>query len=262
MRARRRRAPRGRPRSAVAAGDVPRAADERVHLADPARDGAVDQDARRDLPGWRNGSAGRRHLDLGAELARQRLERALEREEVASGRLLRSRQRDRAAQRPDGERADAVRLVGGRGAVAREGSGERRPRRGLALREVGAARLEHRDALGAVGEVVAGGVEQRAEQRRAQLGVLDRERVGDADRGGARVAVAEAQARRHLGVGEAERGERVEAEVAHHVLGAAAQGLVAAQAAGLAGGRGERRRAGARRSRGSARPPRRGRSRG
>ena len=137
--------------------------------------------------------------ELGAELAR-RAPRATPLSAKKSGRpaaSARASSRGAQAARP---RAQPIRCGSKAGAGwSPANSPAERPAAGsaLALGEVGAAGLEQRDALGAVGEVVAGGVEQRAEQRRAQLRVVLRERVGDAIGAARGVAVGEPQPRRH-----------------------------------------------------------------
>ena len=85
----------------------------------------------------------------------------------------------------------------------------------------------------AAGEVVPGGVEQRAEQRRPHHRLLLGERVGDRDRPRARVAGGDPQPPGLAGVGEAPADDLVEAEVAQRVLGPAPQPLLAGRAADL-----------------------------
>ena len=69
--------------------------------------------------------------------------------------------------------------AGGR-ALARELAAQHAAGLRASLAQVGAPGLEQGDALGAPGEVVARGVEERAEQRGPKLGMLLRERIGDA----------------------------------------------------------------------------------
>jgi hypothetical protein len=64
--------------------------------------------------------------------------------------------------------------------------------------------------------------------------VVAGERVGDGDRPRELIAVGDPQPFRHLRVGEADGHDGVEADVADHVLGAAAQRLLAGEAAGAA----------------------------
>ena len=63
----------------------------------------------------------------------------------------------------------------------------------------------------------------------------ERERIGDADRRPSKVALGQPQPPRKAGVGEAQADHGVEAQIPHHVLGAAAQHLLAAESPALAG---------------------------
>ena len=117
--------------NAAAPLEVPLAADERMQLAEPA--GLV---RRRRAPSRRGPGAGTAApsgstVDLGAELARERLEHALQREEVGRA-PARSRQLG-GAQRPDRERRDAVRLERRRRALAGEAARRATPPAGAAL---------------------------------------------------------------------------------------------------------------------------------
>ena len=178
-------------------------------------------------PGCRNGCASRLEPDLRAELGRKRLEDALEGEEVGGPLLGGPAGRRERARR---ERRDAMRLEGGRLPPPGELRPERPADRRAALGEVHASGLEQGDPLGAPGEVVASHVEERPEQRRAKLRVLERQRVGDPDRRPPDVAGLESQPPGQLRVHEAQGDDRVEAEIPHDVLGAPAQRLLARQA--------------------------------
>jgi hypothetical protein len=142
---------------------------------------------------------------------------------------------------PQGQAADPPGLERRRGPVADELPGQDPRLRQRALAQVGASGLEQGDPLGAVGAVVAGGVEQGPDQRRALDGMLAREGVRDPDRLCAQIAVRDPKPSWQAWIGEAEVDDRVEAEVAQRVLRAPAQALLTGQPPGLAAGRGQRR---------------------
>jgi hypothetical protein len=172
--------------------------------------------------------AGRLDLDCAAELRGERLERALQRVEIALDGLA----TPTAGQLAASQRRDPPGLVGGRWALARKASpeGALDP---LPRPQVRAPRLGDRDPLRSVGAVVAGDVQEAREERCPQHRVLAGKRVGDPDRPGARIVVTEAQARGEPGVDKAQRHHQVEAQVPDRVLGPPAKALLAGQAAAL-----------------------------
>jgi hypothetical protein len=107
-----------------------------------------------------------------------------------------------------------VRLRHRRGALADEVTGHDPALGGSGLPEVDPAGLEEGHPVRVAGQVVAGGVEQAAEQCGAHHGLLLREGVEDGDRGPARVVSAKPQPVRQAGRNEAPGDHLVEAEVA------------------------------------------------
>ena len=229
-----------------------------MDLADPAHVLALDEHAaaatrmeKRLLP--------RNDLDGGAELPGQRLQHGLDRVEVRLHRLAAPRPGPKRARR---DRRDTPGLVGRRGPLADEPAGQHAVVGRAPLAQVGAPGLEQGDPLRAVRSVVAAASSSEPISGRSLDGVLGGERIGDADRLGRDVAVGNPEPAGHAGVGETEVDDRVEAKVAHRVLGPAAQALLAGQPAGLPARDRQRGRAGSSRSRGCGRPPRSGRPRG
>jgi hypothetical protein len=208
---------------------IPLAADQRMDLAEPARVLARN-DHPPGSPGMKEWLVAGRHLELHLELAGERLEHALDREEIGARRLA------APIPRPDGPRREAgdpPGLMGGSGTVPGELAGEDALMRRAALPEVGAPRLGQRYPLCAAGAVVTGCVEQRAEDQRPHHRMLGGQRVRDPDRLRPEVLLCDSQSAGHPGIGEAESDDHVEAEVSHHVFGPPAQRLLAGETPGL-----------------------------
>ena len=162
---------------------------------------------------------------VGFERVHQPLEHPLGREEVDRGRVAVA-----PARRAHGagqQRADVVGLA-------------RELRRGAPVGQVDGAGLEQAQRAGAASAVVAGHVEQRAEQRRAEQRHVGRDRVLEPQRVPALVVVGEPEPVREVRVGEAPPDDLVQALGREHVGGAPAQPLARGQPARRAVARGQR----------------------
>ncbi len=124
---------------------------------------------------------------------------------------------------------------------ARKGISGESPRRIGRGGTVDGARLEDGDVRPVAGDVVAGGVEQRADQRGAHDRLRVRHGVLERDDAPQLVPLGQQQPVEQLGVGEAPSDDLAQAAADHRVLGGAAHALGVREPAGGAAARGQRR---------------------